>query len=230
MSKNPFVFFIFNSKKFSQGFSLLELAIVLLVMGILTSFSIPFINHLKLNESLIKTHKNQDYVIQAIAAYVIKYQHFPCPADPLATGKDVGIARKICRGKRAEGIIPYKSLGIHQSYAKDGFHNYITYVIEEDLTFEITKLNAAKGGHIHIKDSLNHSVISPDTTDNFVAFLLISHGKKGFLLGKKNHKHLSLLENSDGTLIYAIGVHSDDIIKWESRNVFLKVYTPSLPP
>ena len=54
-----------------------------------------------------------------------KNKRFPCPAEPHITGLGFGVALDSCRMEKAKGIIPFKTLGIGEAYARDGFKRLI---------------------------------------------------------------------------------------------------------
>ncbi|MBL8676377.1 MAG: prepilin-type N-terminal cleavage/methylation domain-containing protein [Alphaproteobacteria bacterium] len=54
-----------------EGFSLLELSIVLIILGILGGLSLPFLTAQIQRAALVKTRFHQEYVLSAIAAYVV---------------------------------------------------------------------------------------------------------------------------------------------------------------
>jgi hypothetical protein len=186
---------------------------------------------------MLKTRSNQDYAMNAIAAYVEKYHRFPCPADPQILGSEFGIVQIQCRGNKAIGILPFKSLGISESYAKDGFKRLMTYVVEPELAKKDTRLQHEQGGAITLKKEEGDSVLAPpqkeDRNPNYVALILISHGESGIgsfvghgqatrFMGGNPAPHKR--ENCDGNFTFIESSQTDDILRWESRDQFLKHY------
>lgn len=175
--------------------------------------------------------------MNAVAAYVEKNKRFPCPATSHLTGIEYGVSQLHCRGQRAKGIIPFKTLGISEVYSKDGFKRLMTYVVEPELTKQDTALQNEKGGYITIQKEEGGFVLAPplaiDRNPNSVALLLISHGESGVgafmgkgqsgkIPGDKISPHK--LENLDDNFTFIESSQSDDILRWESRDQFLKHY------
>jgi prepilin-type N-terminal cleavage/methylation domain-containing protein len=202
-----------NSKKSSQeGFSLLELSIVLVVIGIIGGLTLPLLTAQMSRAAILKTRSHQDYALNAIAAYVEKNGRFPCPAEPKVTGSHYGLSQESCRGKKAKGILPFKTLGMSESYSKDGHKHLMTYVVEPQLTQRLITLQNEPGGFITVLRDDSSPVISPpaphEENPNYVALVLVSHGK----------------ESGDQGFVFKENNQNGDILRWESRDQFLKHY------
>lgn len=240
---NRLVFSSSSSRDHGQaGFSLLELAIVLVILGIIGGLSLPLLTAHITRSALVKTRAHQEYALSAIAAYVEKNKIFPCPADPQVVGPDYGLEQKECQGKKSEGILPFKTLGISESYGKDGFKRLMTYVVDSGLASRKNQnlLKTVEGGQITVKNEEDISVLPLKKEEkrglispNFIAIVLISHGESGIgsFVGKgqatKMVGHVSCphkKENYDSNFIFSESSQSDDILRWESRDLFLKHY------
>lgn len=232
------VFFSSSSKTSSQaGFSLLELAIVLVILGLIGGMSLPLLTAHISRTAVVKTRSHQDYALNAIAAYVEKNLRFPCPADPKMTGDGFGLAQLQCRGEKAKGILPFKTLGISEAYARDGFKRLMTYVVEPELAKKDTVLQKQEGGLITVKKEAGGFVLAApqkgEPNPNYVALVLISHGESGIgafvgkgqatkIMGESSFLHKQ--ENWDENFTFIESSQTDDILRWESRDQFLKHY------
>lgn len=221
----------------NAGFSLLELAIVLVILGVLGGMALPLLTVHITRAALVKTRAHQDYALSAIAAFVEKYNRFPCPAAPHVVGNNFGVALESCRMEKAKGILPFKTLGISEIYAHDGFKRLMTYVVEPELTKRQINPQEEAGGLLTVKTHEGFSVLGvanpAGRNQNYIALVIISHGESGVgsYLGKgssmqfiqqplSHHKQ----ENCDANFVFVEGGESDDVLRWESRDQFLKHY------
>jgi prepilin-type N-terminal cleavage/methylation domain-containing protein len=221
----------------NAGFSLIELAIVLVILGIMGGMALPLLTAHITRSAIAKTRAHQDYALNAIAAFVEKHHRFPCPAEPHILGSHFGVAPEACRMDKAKGILPFKTLGISEIYAHDGFKRLMTYVVEPELSKRQINLHEEAGGLITVKTHEGISVlVSPKAAEknpNYVAIVLISHGESGIgsYLGKGSPGQLishpispHKQENCNANFVFIEGGDSDDMIRWESRDQFLKYY------
>lgn len=112
-----------------RGFSLIEVSISLLILGIISSVSISQFASVKRIQAEINTRSNIDYILKALGAYYISTDGLlPAPAS-----QNFPITGKQIPGNENFGIVPYKSLGIMEKYAKDGYGNWLLYKLNPDI-------------------------------------------------------------------------------------------------
>lgn len=131
------ILWTFNLSRFSlPGFTLIEISIVMIIIGLLSGFGFPLLTNMLSQEKLNKTTQHQQYVMKALAAYVLVHHRLPCPARPDAPENEQGIAQERClqNPTLCQGLVPYRTLGLSAHHAKDGFKNWMTYAVNGDLT------------------------------------------------------------------------------------------------
>lgn len=230
-------------KRKLAAFALLELAIALAVLGIITSLSFPLLTSYCKQKSLQVTQKHQIQIAQALSAYVAANRRLPCPCDDPQSG----IEKENCD----VGLVPFKTIGLSEKIAKDGNHNWFTYLVHPGLTSNtlqgLSYSNTAiypKSNHfcevpqgsnfLKGSDGLNSPLVPNDNPTqawhNFIAFALISHGVKGggaiSHLGKNrlavNSCDVDKNINANDQLVFVDKPYSpnsfDDIVFWCSRN------------
>ena len=119
-------------RKRLAGFSLVELAIVLLISGILMSAGLSLLTVKRSAAQLDTTQKHQEAIKQALISYLGKNRRLPCPSTTTGGTDDRGGASPApC--KQYSGIVPYAELGLDRAAALDGWENFITYVVSQNL-------------------------------------------------------------------------------------------------
>jgi prepilin-type N-terminal cleavage/methylation domain-containing protein len=117
----------------SDGFTLVELAIVLAIFGIIAGLSLPLMTHFKdLGRKQI-TFKHQEIVLTALGTYVARHHQLPCPSDVHIAG----MARLSCNDRtqtHAFGLIPFRTLGIPEDKTKDAYGHPMHYAVNPALT------------------------------------------------------------------------------------------------
>ena len=171
------------------GFTLVELAVVVLIIGILATMGLSALNVQLANSAISATKRNQDTIKDALIGYLGRNSRLPCPDADFtapdgienrgATGTPTVPASPLLACTTSFGIIPYQTLGLPKSVALDGWENYFSYQISNDATpkpnLDWTLTNTFHTG--------NNGVITVEDRNsapltNIVAVVL-SHGRDG---------------------------------------------------
>ena len=146
--------------KIKKAFSLIELSIVLVIIAILISASMPVAT------SVINNYKNRitkeriQAIYQALGNFTVSYQRLPCPASITLTKSDANYGMEIDCGtlpyysgqsnpipapnsgvwqntwspNLIYGMIPVAALGLSKDMAEDGFGNKLAYSVIRGFT------------------------------------------------------------------------------------------------
>lgn len=207
-----------------KGFSLMEMCIVLILMGVVLSATFSLVGSYRRISKEEVTRLHQQKIIQALCSYFFRCQRLPYPSDskkrigesytsifhddPYAAHRIRYVGTEIASffDKYAIGIVPFKTLGLPEKIAKDGFGHWMTYGVESVMLRIIP--NEKPGALCHtiyrnspfilIKD--RDEVIGPELSKSYhlakgpvskevklnydaindgIAFVLISHGPSG---------------------------------------------------
>jgi prepilin-type N-terminal cleavage/methylation domain-containing protein len=188
-----------------DGFSLIEVAVGMLIIGILIGPMFDQWNQYKLSQEYAVTNGNIAMVETALQRYVLNNGAYPAPADPgdnesaagygmestVALGAfpacviDDGVACQTTINTTGGnpvliGVVPFATLGLPQLYAIDGYGMLMTYAVTANLT---DKYVPAQGpfvngnGAIQITDSTGNLVPPPGgTLITNAQFIIVSHG------------------------------------------------------
>ena len=114
-------------RKRLNGFTLVEMAIVIFIAGILLTAGLKLLT-VKLNAAQLEaTHIHQEAIKQALISYLGKNQRLPCPATVANGGLPSPSPLPQCTSY--SGIVPYYVLGLDRAVVLDGWGNFITYVV-----------------------------------------------------------------------------------------------------
>jgi hypothetical protein len=139
----------------SSGLSLIDMAIMLLVIGLLTTPMIQAYNIWKIHTDFDNNNANFNTAAQAIDNYYFLYGRYPCPANPALGPSDpqYGIANANaagqCQGPKDPtnrvvfGSLPFVDLKMTPDEALDTYKNKLFYAVTDVLTQTATFDNAA---------------------------------------------------------------------------------------
>ena len=150
-----------RNNKVGQGFTLVELAIVMMIVGLLMGGGLISISQYIKVQRTKETRQKIDQVMNVLSAYIQAHYRLPCPADPGAVaarqgweidnggvagqpGKcltphgNPGTITSNTMYMETEGIVPWKELGIPQNAVVDAWGNYLTYKPAPNLTVDMT--------------------------------------------------------------------------------------------
>lgn len=150
-------------KVYFQGFSLIEVSISLIIIGIISSIGISQLNIMNRVYRMQKTQSNIDFVVKSIAAF---YLANDCKCIPFPSNKSsIGYQNKSM--ENSFGIIPFKTLGIMEKFAKNARGKWLLY-----------KMNPNFGKSNLINKTLGVSEFSSEIPGDKVAFIIKSQNEK----------------------------------------------------
>ncbi len=119
-----------------RGAVLLLVAVLVLFVGILMTFGLDGFQTQDVQDRIYRTKFREDFLIRELSAYVQRTNSLPCPADPAIARATAafGTQRAVCNTvPLSEGIVPYRTLGLSEFDAVDGWGRFMTYRISPVL-------------------------------------------------------------------------------------------------
>jgi len=117
-----------------QGFSLVELAMVLLAVGLLAALFLPATNTMMDNKRRNETRAKLEALESAIARFVMTTKRLPCPADgaqgvanPTSGLEQRNAGPPATCTAMTTGVVPWRTLGVPVDSVIDAWGNLITY-------------------------------------------------------------------------------------------------------
>jgi len=185
-----------NQRTSERGVFLIELAIVMTVISLLMIAVFPLYNSFQERNAAIETKKRMVAISKAFSNYTQIRWRLPCPADPNAvSGVQYGIERVACDvdEEDAHGIVPYRTLGIPEQYAKDAYGNFFTYVVSPDFTAD-NRLGV-QANNVNLR--LAHLVAGDVITGNYALL------PRAQFCAPLNASGTDITVNQDGATLYA---------------------------
>ena len=239
--------------KKETGFSLVEIAIVLLILGLMITPAINMYHQYRVEKDWNETEDNIDLIALELGGYRAITGRFPCPAPTDAVPGDFeyghefddclnlappvnSCANGLCRYNNPEsgrdvviGSVPFKTLNLQESESYDSALARISYAVTLNLTDNTTfDIN---GGGIAVVDKIDPtlSLVSPNSSAHFV---VIAHGhnkagaysRQGAIINACNTTSLIEQENCDDDAVFISGEY--DLNNFDDLLTF---YTPVEP-
>ena len=186
-----------NARIPSAAFSLLEMSIVILILGIMVASIMPAITQKELKEKQAELAQKMDAIEAALQAFRVKNNRLPCPAQPTLNDANANFGVEAatpgtCTGGTPAatspatnvvvGAIPMRSLGLEDSMGFDPWGRAFTYMVDAEMTgessFTIYPLDSSVPGNITVQQRDVTASSLSDSTTKAVAVVL-SHGVNG---------------------------------------------------
>ena len=175
----------------AAGFTLIEMAIVLVVIGLVLSGGIVAVTPIVQNTKVSETNQKLDRIEQALILHAIRYSCLPCPAAPGNASTVATVGQAVAGGTpytsgcqagactNAQGVVPWINLNLSETEASDGFGTRISYAITANLQntdgMKRTPPAGYPAGTITVQNAAGVEVTGG--VGNRAAYVLISHGK-----------------------------------------------------
>ncbi len=109
-----------------SGFTLIEMGVVIVLMGILMSLGLRTLRATQDSASLSETKSKQDRIKIALISFLRSNGRLPCP-DVAAVPTGIEAAAGCGTAAQGYGVLPWASLGLAREAAVDGWSSFFTY-------------------------------------------------------------------------------------------------------
>ncbi|PCI21532.1 MAG: prepilin-type cleavage/methylation domain-containing protein [Piscirickettsiaceae bacterium] len=202
---------LYKKVKNNQGFTLVEIAIVLLVFGLIIGGIMGPLQVQQENMDRKESKKNIELIKEAMVGYAIINGSLPCPSNRALA--DTSPSAGVANCSQTRGFVPWVTLGIGRY---DAWGRHFTYRISP--TFK-TAFILTDTGDITVRDAAT----SGNLVVGNVPAIIVSHGKNW--AGTADAEEL---ENSDNDPNYVDKDYSsingsgfDDLVDWVNLNTLM---------
>lgn len=227
-----------NSRDSQEGFTLLEMAIVLLVIGFLVGTLLPPLSAQINQANYSECRRKMIEIREALIGYGLAYGHLPCPAKNAMNGdEDRNVATGVCN--KRNGFLPWSEIGVEKLDVWGHLYLYSVTNTFSQVSPKIS-LTPAPSPDITIKTRDSAGALINLTNANAVPFVVISAGKNGnfatldngVVKANRSLGSLNADENSNATQsnlfisrtatdnVAAIGGEYDDMVVWTSLGTY----------
>ncbi len=227
--------------KRQHGFSLIELAMVIAIGGILLAGVISIGSAQLENARISRTQQKQEVIKTALINFMSRYKRLPCPSIATLSDNEPEYGKEaategVCTGttriqsgtqRNVRGIVPWKALGLTDDEGQDAFYRRFTYQVLLSQTVSGVVNGAGITGNIEVRDAPGGNLLN---LNNLAAAVIVSHGNDGFgayqsMTGRRMTLGLASAddtrENTNNNLVYVQKNYSDvegdrfdDIVMW----------------
>lgn len=172
----------------SAGFTLVEMAVVVLLIGIVLTMGLGMMRSTQENAAWSETRLKQDRIKVALIGFFRTNGRLPCPDSTLPP---TGAEPAACLVNAGRGVLPWKVLGLSVGDVQDGWSNFFTYRVANRTpassqnwtvkagatAFSLRELTAPLATFT-LQERSDAGVLGAALVPNPVV-VLISHGKNG---------------------------------------------------
>lgn len=233
-----------TQQKFESGFTLIEMAMVLMIVSLLLgSLMVPFAARLEQGK-IADTQQTEITIIEALMGYMIVNGRLPCPAS----ASSYGVESFAGGGNESNGLcsnfyngwVPAVTLGLsnidNQGYAVDAWNTRIHYAVTSANNNAYTKSNGitlASSADLSVCSTASANSSSCSVTNSILSAntpaVVYSLGKNaatgGSSADEAENPNLNSIDNDKvfvshtPTINGASGGEFDDLVTWISPNI-----------
>ena len=200
-----------------NGFSLLEMAIVLAIVGLLLAGLLPALSGQIAQQRRDETRKQIDEIKEALTGYAISNNRLPCPANATLASGSSSAGIEDC--SLTIGVLPWVTLAVGET---DAWGRRFTYATSSAYT--TANFTLSSSGTLTVK---NAATGGSNIATNLPC-VLISHGSNGY--GAYTPQGIQLSASNDADEVENANTNTsfvthdptptfDDLVTWVSSNI-----------
>lgn len=221
------------TRKQQHGFTLVEIAIVLVIVGLMIGGLITPLSIQLEQRKVGETQKALEDAREALVGFALRNGYLPCPAISASNGLEARAGNR-CYGERRSGYLPWATLGLGKL---DSWNHLFRYSVTPAFSDSAALFNLSTPRDISIATRDAAGTLQPATAVNDIPAVILSHGKNGYgatgdqgspvanAAGANPDEQLNAASDTSFITRYASdnsaapGGEYDDIVVWLSPNI-----------
>jgi len=224
----------------ARGFTLIEMAIVLVVIGLVVGGGLAAVGPVIQSAKTTETKAKLDTLEAALTLYAMQNSCLPCPAanNGDGTGQFTALASGCGTGcTSVRGVVPWQTLGLSRPDGSDAFGTRIRYEVTAGL---VVAGSMERSGTTYTPlGTVDVQTAAAATVTSAAAYVLVSYGPNrqggyGETTGTQipadgistvepeNADADDLYYQDDSTLVSGT-TYFDDIVRWRSKPIIVQM-------
>jgi prepilin-type N-terminal cleavage/methylation domain-containing protein len=158
-----------------RGFSLVEIAIVLVIVGLMIGGLLTPLTVQMEQRRVADTRSMLDEAKEALVGYAVRHGHLPCPAISAANGEEDRSGYR-CTDERRDGFLPWATLGLPKLDAWNRLYRYSVTPAFAD-SGQRFKLVTPRDITVYTRDATGALAYAAPAQD--IPAVIVSHGANG---------------------------------------------------
>ncbi|CDG82736.1 type II secretion system protein [Janthinobacterium agaricidamnosum] len=159
-----------------NGFSLLEIAIVLLIVGLMIGGLVTPLAVQIEQRKVADTNKALDEAKEALTGFAVRYGYLPCPAISASNGLE-DRRGGACANDKRDGFLPWATLGLQKT---DSWDHLLRYSVTPAFSNATVLFSLQTPRDISVVTRGADGALVQATALKDIPALIMSHGKNGF--------------------------------------------------
>jgi prepilin-type N-terminal cleavage/methylation domain-containing protein len=165
-----------NTARQGAGFSLVEMAIVLVIVGLMLGGLLMPLSMQMEQRRIGETQKAMDDIREALTGFALRNGYLPCPAISNSNGLEDRTGSGCTDGRRV-GYVPWATLGVSKL---DSWNHLFRYSVTPAFTDSNAFFSLTTARDITVFTRGVNGELLESTAPNDVPALVMSFGKNGF--------------------------------------------------
>lgn len=160
----------------SSGFTLVEIAVVLVIVGLMIGGLVTPLTVQLEQRKITETQKTLDEAKEALLGYALRNGYLPCPAVSAGNGLEDRNGLACADGKRA-GYLPWATLGLPKL---DSWGHLFRYSVSPAFSSSGPLFTLKSPRDISIATRDAGGALAPASAVNDIVAVVLSHGRNGY--------------------------------------------------